>query len=234
MSCLEVKNLVAGYGKMKVVEGINVRVDEGKITLLIGPNGAGKSTLAKVVLGLVPIWRGKIILKGERIDNLPTEKIVKKKVAFVPERRHLFWDMSVEENLLIAASLLNSKFYPEDEIKKVYEIFPSLAERSSQIAKTLSGGEQQMLAFARALVSGSEVFILDEPFNGIAAAVVDKLFEVILNLKEKGCAIFLIDQNTEAREVADYIYVMRGGKIVAEGEKDKVFSQENIKRLLLA
>jgi len=232
MSCLEVIGAEAGYGKIKVIQEVNIKVDESKITLLIGPNGSGKSTLAKAIVGLIPLSKGSILLNGKKISGMITEKIVRMGVALVPERRHLFCDMNVKENLLMGGIILNDSKV-EKEIERVYELFPVLRERSRQIAGTLSGGEQQMLAIARALITNSKVLILDEPCSGIAPGVTDKIFEVILHLKQRGSAILLIDQNAEAVEIADYVYAMRTGKIAAQGKPDQIFSTKNIKKLFL-
>ncbi|RLE11042.1 ABC transporter ATP-binding protein [Candidatus Aerophobetes bacterium] len=232
MSCLELVEAEAGYGRAKVIKGINLCVDKGKVALLVGPNGSGKSTLAKVILGLVPLFKGSVFIQGKDISGMKPEKIVKMGVAFVPEGRHLFWEMSVKENLLMGGIYLNDSKI-EEKLEKVYQLFPILKERSRQIAGTLSGGEQQMLAIARALVGDVRVLILDEPCNGIAAGVVKEILEVILQLKQTGCAILLIDQTTEAVEIADYAYAMRTGEIVAQGKPEDIFSRKNMKRLFL-
>lgn len=233
MPCLQVKDVSAGYGRIKVIRKINLEVQRGKITLLIGPNGSGKSTLAKAILGLVPVLKGNILFEGEQIGHLPTEKVVKKGIGFVPESRHLFWNMSVEENLLAAGTTrTNSRL--NERIREVYELFPVLKERSFQMARTLSGGEQQMLAIGRALIINSQLLILDEPCNGIAPTIVDKIFEVAIYLKGQGRAIFLIDQNTEAIGIADYIYIMRTGKIIARKEGAEIPAEKDMRRLLLA
>ena len=232
MAHLEIVGAEAGYGRIRVIRGVSVQARAGKITLLIGPNGSGKSTLAKVISGLVPLSRGSVFLDGEEITGLKPEEIVKSGIALVPEGRHLFCEMSVRENLLMGSLLLDSS-RTEIEIDRVYQLFPVLRERSSQMAGTLSGGEQQMLAIARALVLCSKVLILDEPCNGMSPKVTEKILEVILHLKRKGTAVLLIEQNAEAIEIADYAYTMRRGKIVAQGAPHEIFSPENMKELLL-
>ncbi len=233
MSCLEIREITTGYGKIRVIENLSLKILSGKVTLLVGPNGSGKSTLAKAAVGILPVKKGSIWLNGSRIDGLSAEKIARIGVSYVPEDRHLFWDMTVRENLLMGGITLNKKQI-EKALKRVYKLFPILEERSNQRVKTLSGGEQQMLAIARALVNEkTNVFILDEPCSGIAPKVIDKIFEVIMLLKQKEKAILLIDQNTEALEIADYVYFMRVGEIVAQGKPEDFISQSGIKEILL-
>lgn len=232
MAHLEIVAVEAGYGRIRVIRGVSVEARAGKITLLIGPNGSGKSTLAKVIVGVVPLSKGSVFLDGKEITGLKPEEIVKSGIALVPEGRHLFCEMSVRENLLMGGiCLANSR--TQIEIERVCQLFPVLKERSSQLAGTLSGGEQEMLAIARALVSCSKVLVLDEPCNGMSPKVTEKILKVMLHLKQKGTAVLLIEQNAEAIEIADYAYTMRRGKIVAEGAPQEIFSPENMKKLLL-
>lgn len=233
MAHLEVLGAEAGYGRIRVIRGITFEVLPGKITVLIGPNGSGKSTLAKAIVGLVPLSKGRIILDGSEITGLVPERVVRCGVTLVPEGRHLFYEMSVQENLLMGGVLLDSS-RAEMEIDRVYRLFPVLRERSHQMAGTLSGGEQQMLAIARALILRSNVLILDEPCNGISPKVTEKILQVMMHLRQKGTAILLIEQNAEAMEIADYAYTMRQGKIVTQGEAREIFSPENMKKLLLS
>jgi len=232
VSYLELVGIEAGYGKIKVIKGVNLSAERGEIVLIVGPNGSGKSTLAKVIVGLIPPFKGDVLIDGENISRVKPEKIVKMGIAFVPERRHLFWEMSVKENLLMGAIFVKD-YELEERLEKVYHLFPVLKERSRQIAGTLSGGEQQMLAIARALVGNVRLLILDEPCNGIAVGVIDKLLEVLLQLRDSGITILLIDQNAEAVEIADYAYAMRTGKVIAEGKPEDIFFKENMKKLFL-
>jgi branched-chain amino acid transport system ATP-binding protein len=232
MAHLEIVGVEAGYGRIRVIRGVSIQARAEKITLLIGPNGSGKSTLAKVIAGLVPLSKGSVFLNGKEITGLEPEEIVKGGIALVPEGRHLFCEMSVRENLLMGGVLLDSS-RTQIGIDRVCQLFPVLKERSSQMAGTLSGGEQQMLAIARALISGSKVLILDEPCNGMSPKITEKILEVILHLKQKGTAVLLIEQNAEAIEIADYAYTMRRGMIVTQGKAQEVFSPENMKKLLL-
>lgn len=232
MFCLELVEVEAGYGRVKVVKGVNLSVEKGTLALLVGPNGAGKSTTAKVVTGLITPFKGKVLVGQRNIVGMKVEKIVNMGVGFVPEGRHIFGDMNVIENLLMGGVYLSSD-QVEKRLKEVFQIFPIFKKRSKQIAKTLSGGEQQMLAIARALIQGPKLLILDEPFNGIAAGIVDKILEVVVNLKETGTSVLLIDQNAEAQKIADYAYAMRTGKIVEEGEPEKIFSATRMKKMFL-
>lgn len=232
MSRVELLDIEAGYGRIKVIKGITLTLGQGRITLLVGPNGAGKSTLAKVITGLLSPSRGEVFIDGKNTSTMKPEEVVKMGVAFVPEGRHLFWEMSVRENLLMGGvHISDSKL--EEKLEKVFQLFPILKERFLQTAGTLSGGEQQMLAIARSLVGDPQVLLLDEPCTGIAAGVVDKMLEVIIDLRKAGVSILLIDQNAEAMEIADYAYAMRTGEIIAEGMPEEIFSGSEMKRLFL-
>ncbi|MCD6406529.1 ABC transporter ATP-binding protein [Candidatus Aerophobetes bacterium] len=232
MFCLEVVRVEAGYGKIKVLKGVSLSVQKGRIVLLVGPNGAGKSTLAKVIIGLLSPFKGKLLFERKNILGITPEKAFRMGITFVPEERNLFWEMSVRENLLMG-DIYAKKYELEERLEKIYNIFPFLKEREKQIAATLSGGEQQILAVARALVSNVKLLILDEPCNGMAAGVVERLFEALLKLREKGVTILLIDQNMEAIEIADYAYAMRTGEIIAWGRPEDIFSESNTKMLFL-
>jgi len=232
MSCLEVIEVEAGYGKIKVLKKVNISIPEGKTVLIVGPNGAGKSTLAKVITGFILPSGGKVFFEGKNIAGFAPEKTFRMGISFVPEGRHLFWQMSVRENLLMG-DIFAKKDRLERKLEKVYNIFPVLKEKEKQIAATLSGGEQQILAVGRALVSDAKLLILDEPCNGVAAKLVDNLFEVLLELKKRKTAILLIDQTTEACDIADYAYIMRTGEIVAEGKPEKILSEGQMKVLFL-
>ncbi|MCD6231008.1 ABC transporter ATP-binding protein [Candidatus Aerophobetes bacterium] len=230
MSYLKVLRAKAGYGRKKVIEGLNFQAEKGKITLVVGPNGSGKSTLAMIIAGLLRLSEGSILLNGEDITHLVAEERARRGISLVPERRHLFSEMSVKENLLMGGIYLPT-LQVEKEIKKVYRLFPVLKMRTHQIAGTLSGGEQQMLTIARALICNPEVLILDEPCRGISYKLIEKILRVLLYLKEKGTTIILIEQNAEVMEIADYAYAMQVGRVIARGKPQKVLSQKNIKTL---
>lgn len=233
MPCIRTVEVEAGYGGKKVIQGLNFKADERKITLLIGPNGSGKSTLAKLIAGILPLSKGSIFLDGENIANLRSEQRAKNGIALVPEKRHLFYEMNVEENLLMGGIYLkNHKL--RKEIDKVYSLFPILKERFHQVAGILSGGEQQMLAIGRALICNPRVLILDEPCSGMAYKIMEKMFEVIMHLKQKGTTILLIEQNAEVMEIVDYVYAMQTGRIIAQGNPQEVLSTKNIGELFLS
>lgn len=231
MSYLEILRANAGYGKKKVIEELNFQAKKGKITLVIGPNGSGKSTLAKVIAGLLRLSEGSVFLDGEDITNLAVEERARRGISFVPERRHLFYEMSVKENLLMGGIYLGNHKV-EKEISKAHRLFPILKTRMHQMAGTLSGGEQQMLTIARGLICNPKVLVLDEPCSGISYKLIKKLLRVITYLKEKGTTIILIEQNAEVMEIADYAYAMQVGRIIAQGKPREVLSQKNIKNLL--
>jgi branched-chain amino acid transport system ATP-binding protein len=233
MPCIRAVEVEAGYGGKKVIQGLNFKADERKITLLIGPNGSGKSTLAKLIAGILPLSKGSIFLDGENIANLRSDQRAKNGIALVPEKRHLFYEMNVKENLLMGGIYLkNHKL--RKEIDKVYSLFPILKERFHQVAGTLSGGEQQMLAIGRALICNPRVLILDEPCSGMAYKIMEKIFEVIIHLKQKGTTILLIEQNAEVMEIVDYVYAMQTGRIIAQGNPQEVLSIKNIGELFLS
>jgi len=232
MAKLEIVGLEAGYGKARVVQGVSLEVREKKITLIVGSNGSGKSTLVKAIAGLITPFGGKVLLDGEDITGLRAEDAVRKGIALVPEGGHLFSGMTVRENLLMGGVSVKN-FRANGSINEVGELFPVLKERSRQIAGTLSGGEQQMLAIARALICRAGILILDEPSAGVAPLLTERIFKKIVGLKEKGTTILLIEQNASAIEIADYLYVMKTGRIAAQGEPAEILSRDNVKQLFL-
>jgi len=228
---LEIKDLHAFYGKAEVLFGISMKVHQGEPVGVIGPNGAGKSTLFKSILKMVE-WQGKIIFNGVDLSALSTMDIVKKGICYVPEGRKIFPFMSVKENLLIGA--YNNIDAVEETLDKVYEIFPILKERAKQKAKTLSGGEQQMLAIARGIMSCPEILMLDEPSLGLAPYLVLTLFDVIRRLRNEGVTMVLVEQNTQlSLAISDYAYVLSGGRVEIEGEAREVMKIESVKKAYL-
>jgi branched-chain amino acid transport system ATP-binding protein len=231
---LEIKKLYHYYEKARALEEINMKVENGALDTVIGPNGAGKSTLLKVISGLEEPDRGKIEFLGERIDGMKPYKIAEKGIAHCPERRRLFPDMTVLENLEMGAYTLKDKKKFHELLKFIFEIFPRLKERLKQRAGTLSGGEQQMLAIARALMANPKLLLLDEPSLGLAPKIKDFIFEVINKIKKEGTTTLLIEQDaTLAINVAENIIVLEDGKIEMRGTKEQLIKEPRIKKVYL-
>ena len=231
---LEIRNLNVHYGGIYALRGINLEVDDGKIISLIGANGAGKSTTLKSVMGLVPKSAGSVVWNGRDITRLETKEIVKAGIALCPEGRKVFPDLTVAENLTIGAYLRKDK----EEIKKdrdwVYELFPRMKEREWQLAGTLSGGEQQMLAVGRALMTKPKLLMLDEPSLGLAPLVIKDIFSIIRQIKEAGVNVLLIEQNAKAAlEISDFAYVMETGTITMSGPGRELLSDDRVKKAYL-
>ena len=221
---LEIRKLEAGYGALRVLRGVSLAVPQGKVVALLGGNGAGKTTTMKTVVGVVRATGGEIELDGERIDRLPSHAIFARGIALVPQGRELFPDMTVAENLelgALARGPAGGKL--ADLFEDVFDKFPRLRERTAQRAGSLSGGEQQMLATGRALMSRPTVLLLDEPTNGLAPLIVQELARTLKRLNEAGQTILLVEQNVRvALSIADYVYVIRTGEIVLESDARKI------------
>lgn len=231
---LSVKNLVVSYGGIKALRGIDVEVPEKKIVSLIGANGAGKSTLLRTISGLVKAESGSITFCGEEILGLSIDKIFKKGIALVPEGRRVFTDLTVAENLRIGAYLRNDKDEIQKDLEWVYELFPRLKERSWQFAGTLSGGEQQMLAVGRALMSRPRLIMMDEPSLGLAPLIVQQIFSIIDEINKKGVTILLIEQNANmALKAADSAYVLETGSISLSGSGEELLTNERVREAYL-
>ncbi len=212
---LEVTNLRAGYGAINVLWDLSLSVEEGRLTTIIGPNGAGKSTLLRAVMGLIPVTQGAIHLRGKQLDGTPTWEMNKLSIAMIPEGRMTFRDMTVEENLMMGAFAPQHRAHAAANLEKSYAMFPRLRERRKQLAGSLSGGEAQMLAMARGLMSDPKLLIIDEPSLGLAPVMVNELFDILARLKQEGRTMILVEQNTHrAVGVADHVYLMQGGKVV--------------------
>jgi branched-chain amino acid transport system ATP-binding protein len=218
------ENVTVRYGKSVAVRDLSIRIPQGRIVTLIGANGAGKSTTLNSIVGVVPRTEGRVVFLGEDISLLPIQKIVQRGVVSVPEGRHLFPYLSVYKNLLLGASQRSDKEGIQADFEYVYRLFPKLKDRRNQKAGTLSGGEQQMVAIARGLMSGPKLLCLDEPSLGLAPVVIEQLGETIRDINgTKGVSILLVEQNVHlAFGVADYCYALSVGKIVAEGPVDAV------------
>ncbi len=231
---LSIKNLVVSYGGIKALRGVDVEVPEGKIVTLIGANGAGKSTLLRSISGLVKTESGSITFCGKDITGLPINKICQQGIALSPEGRHVFSDLTVQENLKIGAYLRNDKAGIEKDLEWVYELFPRLKERNWQFAGTLSGGEQQMLAVGRALMSRPKLLMLDEPSLGLAPLIVQQIFSIMTEINKKGVTILLIEQNANmALKTADLAYVIETGSIVLKGSGAELLQDESVREAYL-
>jgi len=231
---LTVRELESGYGEMQVLWGVNLDVREKSITTVLGPNGAGKSTTLKTIFGILKPWSGTVEYIGENVTNMPPHKKVELGITLVPEGRHLFPNMTVEDNLIMGAYLKRAEDRLEDSLDLVYTLFPRLKEREKQKTGTLSGGEQQMLAIARALMTSPNLILMDEPSQGLAPKLVKEVFETVLKLKEEGLTILLVEQNVFASlEISDYAYVLHEGKIAFGGSVDEVRESEEIKKAYL-
>ena len=235
---LSIKNLEAGYGKVKVLHGITIEVPKGQVITLIGSNGAGKTTTMRAITGMIKPTAGDIELAGKKIDGFESYKIAKLGLAHSPEGRRVFSTMSVTDNLLLGAFPRLTGSRPKGDVKhdldKAMELFPRLKERSHQLAGTLSGGEQQMLAMARAIMLNPEVILLDEPSMGLAPILVDEVFRIISRLKSAGMTMLLVEQFAAAAlNVADYGYVLENGRISAQGPAENLKNDPAVKAAYL-
>lgn len=231
---LKVNHLNVKYGAIHALKDVTLEVTEGKIVTLVGANGAGKSTLLKTISGLLKPADGEIYFKDEKINGMKAQNIVKKGVIHVPEGRRIFAGMSVEENLRLGAFLRKDKSNLNKEIEDIYRRFEILGVRRDQNADTLSGGEQQMLAISRALLSKPKLLLLDEPSMGLAPLIVQQIFEIIEEINQEGMTILLIEQNAhKALEIADYAYIIEGGRIKMEGPAQEVRESERVKEIYL-
>ena len=234
-SMLRVENLESGYGPMQVLWKPSLEVKKGSITSLLGPNGAGKSTFLLTVLGSVEPWGGKISYEDLEITHLPTHKKVDLGISLVPEGKHLFLRMNVHENLIMGAYRKEAIQNVNNSLELVYSLFPILKERDRQGAGTLSGGQQQMLTIARALMTKPKMVMLDEPSQGLAPILVGEVFKTVEKLQaEVGLTILLVEQNAEASlNAANYVYIMQGGQIKAQGTSDEIKASSDIREAYL-
>jgi len=229
---LEIENLVVSYGGIEAVKGISLHVEQGKIVTLIGSNGAGKSTTLKTIAGLVKARSGVIRFEGNNILGKSTDDIVSRGVTLVPEGRRVFPNLTVEENLRIGAYLRKDNIRPDME--KVYDLFPRLKERAWQLAGTLSGGEQQMLAVGRSLMAKPKLIMMDEPSLGLAPLVVRDIFSIIRTINSQGITVLLIEQNANmALKTADWAYVMQTGNLLMEGTGRELLANEEVRAAYL-
>jgi branched-chain amino acid transport system ATP-binding protein len=231
---LEVQNLEVNYGVIRALKGISFKVNKGEIVSLIGANGAGKTTTLHTITGLVHPKAGTIIFNGEDITRIPAHKIVSRGLVHVPEGRRIFQNLSVYDNLLLGSYIRKDKAAVEKDMKHVFELFPRLGERKSQMAGTLSGGEQQMLAMGRALLSGGEMVVMDEPSMGLSPLLVSEVFEIIQAFREQGKTVLLVEQNAKkAMSISDRIYVLETGSVTIEGDAVELINDDRIKKAYL-
>lgn len=231
---LEVKALEVQYGKIQVVWGVSFHVAEGEIVAIIGPNGAGKTTILKAVAGLLTPLAGGIMFGRTEITGMPAHEVANLGVALVPEGRELFPSMSVYENLLLGARLLSARRRVTETLEWIYATFPVLRERRTQVASTLSGGEQQVLAIARALMSRPRLVMLDEPSTGLSPTVVESIFTVIPELRAQGTTTLLVEQNAPlAMEIADRAYVLERGRVILQGDAAGLLGHPLVKEAYL-
>lgn len=234
MALLELKNVSTGYGKVSAINELDVYVEEGEVVCIIGANGAGKSTTMKTIAGLLAHHAGTIEFKNKRIDQVPGHKRVEMGITLVPEGREIFAPLTVDENLLMGGYLLRSASEVKQGKKRVFEVFPRLLERRNQQAGTLSGGEQQLLAMGRALMTNPALLMMDEPSLGLSPIMVNEIFSVIKRLNNDGCTILLVEQNAQlALEVGHRGYVMETGKIVLSGKTADLMNDENVRKAYL-
>jgi len=232
---LKLENVQSGYGNIMAVKGISLEVNRGEIITLIGANGAGKSTTLLTISGIVECRAGRIVLEGEDIHTLNSDEIVKRGVSQVPEGRHIFPQLSVQENLDMGAFLRNDVKKIKQDRDYVYTLFPILAERRNQDGGTLSGGEQQMLAMSRALMARPQLMLLDEPSMGLAPLIIKQIFEIIHKInQESGTTIFLVEQNAnQALQIANRGYVLENGKITISGSADSLLKNPEVQKAYL-
>jgi branched-chain amino acid transport system ATP-binding protein len=231
---LKINDLHVNYGGIKALKGININVPDGKIITLIGGNGAGKSTTLRASIGLVKPAGGTILYNDQDLTHIRTKDIVSKGLVLVPEGRKVFSNLTIHENLVLGSYARKDKAEIEKDRERVLELFPRLAERLKQKAGTLSGGEQQMLAVGRALMTKPKLLMMDEPSLGLAPLIVKSIFEIIQNINKLGVTILLIEQNAKAAlEIADYGYVMETGNIVMEGPGRELLNNEDVKKAYL-
>jgi branched-chain amino acid transport system ATP-binding protein len=228
---LEVKDVCVSYGRVEALHKVSLRVGAGEMVTVIGPNGAGKTTLLSAIIGLLPLTHGEVSFLGSRLENPEVERMVAMGMTLVPEKRELFGEMSVEDNLVLGA-FMRRRLGHRDEgetLAEIYEVFPRLKERRGQAAGTLSGGERQMLAVGRALMAKPRLLMLDEPSLGLAPLIVREIFHVFNGLRKKGTAILLVEQNARAAlQVADYGYVLETGEVSVQGSGEELRNDSRV------
>jgi len=224
---LEVENIKVRYSGLPVLQGVSVSVKPGETVCVVGANGSGKSTLLRAIMGSQRVFEGTIKFQGNEIQKLRTEEIVRMGIIYVPEEKMLFKPLSVEENLFLGAYVLNNKEKIQENLDLIYTLFPRLKERRTQAASTLSGGEQQMVAIGRGLMSNPQILMLDEPSLGLAPILVDEVLDTVRRLKEEGITILLVEQNVrEALDLADRGYILQTGRITGDGTGQELLASD--------
>lgn len=234
MAMLEVKDIEVYYGVIQAIKGISFEVNEGEVIALIGANGAGKTTTLHTITGLLSPKQGSVTFEGQDITKVPAHKIVSLGMAHVPEGRRVFAELTVYQNLKMGAYTRKDKVEIEETLQMVYKRFPRLEERKNQLAGTLSGGEQQMLAMGRALMSHPKIIVMDEPSMGLSPILVNEIFDIIKEVSASGTTVLLVEQNAKkALSIADRAYVLETGKIVLEGDAKEMMNDDSIKKAYL-
>lgn len=234
MAMLEIKDLEVFYGMIQAIKGISFEVNEGEVIALIGANGAGKTTILHTITGLLEASKGAVFFDGENITKIPAHKIVSMGMAHVPEGRRVFANLTVLQNLKMGAYTRHDKNEIKETLATIYERFPRLQERQNQLAGTLSGGEQQMLAMGRALMSHPKIILMDEPSMGLSPIFVNEIFDIIRSVSSSGTTVLLVEQNAKkALSIADRAYVLETGKIVLEGQASDLLNNDSIKKAYL-
>ncbi len=234
MALLEVKDLQVNYGVIRAIKGISFEVNEGEIVSLIGANGAGKTTTMQSIMGLIPIKSGTVTYDGKVINKIPGHKLISMGMSQVPEGRRVFQELTVYENLIMGAYTQKDKKKVKEDVEDIYTRFPRLGERKNQIAGTLSGGEQQMLAMGRAMMSHPKLLMLDEPSMGLSPLLVDQVFDIIKECHSQGITVLLVEQNAKkALSISDRAYVLETGDITITGKGEELLNNESVKKAYL-
>ena len=228
---LELNNLTAGYGSFQALFSVNLEVKEGEAIAVIGPNGAGKTTLLRTISGMLPVQSGNLSMEGTSLKDVPPYRIIDFGIAHVPENRRLFSSMSIEDNLRMGAFTPNARPHFEERLDFIFNLFPRLKERRSQIAGTLSGGEQQMCAIGRALMSSPKLLLMDEPSAGLAPVIVNQVFQLVQQIRDQGLTVLIVEQNIEqVLQIVDRAYLMEVGTIKISGKAGELIQNESLRK----
>ena len=228
---LELNNLTAGYGSFQALFSVNLEVKEGEAIAVIGPNGAGKTTLLRTISGMLPVQSGNLSMEGTSLKDVPPYRIIDLGIAHVPENRRLFTSMSIEDNLRMGAFTPNARPHFEERLDFIFNLFPRLKERRSQIAGTLSGGEQQMCAIGRALMSSPKLLLMDEPSAGLAPVIVNQVFQLVQQIRDQGLTVLIVEQNIEqVLQIVDRAYLMEVGTIKISGKAEELIQSESLRK----